>query len=148
MLPTVYKDVQRVWRTKRIQAIRNSTKSVHTKKMSAESREWLINGPLKWDYELYTYGRFIFNERLRTFGLIPENDEEYDLQNRHVPVFNATRAAEVEQAGGGADSSSRERGVEPKVVESADTGGPEKRTTGTLTRAQLQMRFFSVFGKI
>ena len=109
--------------------------------MSAESREWLINGPLKWDYELYTYGRFIFNERLRTFGLIPENDEEYDLKNRHIPVFNATRAAEVEQTGG-ADSGGRERAVETKVAESAQTGESEKRTTGTLTRAQLQMRFF------
>merc|ERR1711972_154259 len=76
MLPTVYKDVQRVWRTNRIQAIRNSTKSVHTKKMSQESRDWLINGPLKWDYELYTYGRFIFNERLRQFGLVAEDDQE------------------------------------------------------------------------
>ena len=90
-LPTVYRNVQRIWRSAKVQAIRNSTKSVHTKKMNAESKKFLINGPLKWDYELYTFGRSVFNNRLVEFGLVEPDDDD---ESRHIPVFNATLALE------------------------------------------------------
>lgn len=77
MLPSVYKDVQKIWRTARVQAIRNSTKSMQTEKMTEENKQFMIDGPLKWDYELYTFGRKVFNDRLREYGLIrPDLDSE------------------------------------------------------------------------
>ena len=92
MLPSVYKDVQKIWRTQRVQAIRNSTKSIKHEKLTPENKEWLINGPLKWDYELYSFGRKVFNDRLREFGLVRDFDSEEAKLARLIQVFNATEA--------------------------------------------------------
>ena len=69
MMPNVYKDVQKVWHSKKVQDRRASTKTVNAVKMSNFSREYFQNGPLKYEWDLYSFARVLFNQRLSRLGL-------------------------------------------------------------------------------
>ena len=50
---------------------RNNSASLSKKKMSEKSREFLINGPLKYEVELYEFAKEVFNKKLKILGISP-----------------------------------------------------------------------------
>ena len=69
MLPSVYATAPEVYNTPLMQMKRQSTKTVNVTPMSLSTRQFFMNGPLKYDFELYTFVRQLFNERLKYFGI-------------------------------------------------------------------------------
>lgn len=69
MMPRIFKNVQEAWHSDRVQQKRQGTKSVHQVKMNNASRLYFQTGPLKYEWDLYSFARALFNERMRVLGV-------------------------------------------------------------------------------
>ena len=52
-----------------LQSKRNSTKTRNRRDLSFEGRKFMMEGPLKWETDLYIFIRAMFNEKMRRLGI-------------------------------------------------------------------------------
>jgi len=69
MLPDIFTGVQAVWHSPRLQEKRKSTKSVGQTKMNNASRLYFQTGPLRYEYDVYSFARALFNKRMEKLGV-------------------------------------------------------------------------------
>jgi len=75
MLPEIFTGVQAVWHSPRLQDKRKSTKSVGQVKMNNASRLYFQTGPLRYEYDVYSFARALFNKRMEKLG-VPKKEAE------------------------------------------------------------------------
>lgn len=69
ILPSYYSGVLDIWQSDTLQSKRNSTKTRNRRDLSFEGRKFMMEGPLKWETDLYIFIRAMFNEKMRRLGI-------------------------------------------------------------------------------
>jgi len=69
LLPTYFKGALQVAHSEESLKEQKSTNSINKRPMNATNREFLIEGPLKYEMELYNFARTVFNEKLVSLGI-------------------------------------------------------------------------------
>ena len=72
LMPEVFSGVGEVANSRAIAVVRNNTKSIQVSedsKLSEENKEVLRKGALKYETDLYNFGKAIFEQQLRKYGL-------------------------------------------------------------------------------
>ena len=69
MMPFIFKDVFKIWQSPLVQQKRKATKSNNQVKMNNASRLYFQTGPLRYEYDVYSFARSLFNHRLRGYKL-------------------------------------------------------------------------------
>lgn len=69
MMPFIFKDVFQIWKSPQVQAKRKATKSNNQVKMNNASRLYFQTGPLRYEYDVYSFARSLFNQRLKVYKL-------------------------------------------------------------------------------
>jgi len=69
VLPSYYSGVSNIWKSDTLQSKRNSTKTRNRRDLSFEGRKIMMEGPLKWETDLYIFIRALFNQKLREYQI-------------------------------------------------------------------------------